>query len=97
MMDYVLQRHNKSTVYIGQFSCDYYKLVKVIGVQTSEVSGDGKVQCSWDIKFEGENYATIWSWKYYGKKCQDVENWSVGVLGIDAQYMLFQLLEEKIF
>ena len=60
----------------------YEQLVRTFGEPNYGPSGDGKTQVEWAVKFinefDEEVLATIYDWKRYGTRPEDVTYWSVG-------------------
>ena len=60
----------------------YEQLVRTFGEPNYGPSGDGKTQVEWVVKFinefDEEILATIYDWKHYETRPEDVTYWSVG-------------------
>ena len=60
----------------GKIITTFQKLVEVFGEPLGE-SGDGKCQCQRIIEFENGVKATIYDWKEYDKRKENVMEWHI--------------------
>lgn len=54
---------------------------------------DDKVQVEWNIKFEDGEVATIYDWKEYNRKPEDVTDWHIGGHRFDVVQRVYDLLK----
>jgi hypothetical protein len=74
----------------------YEQLVRIFGEPNYGPSGDGKTQVEWAVKFinefDEEVLATIYDWKHYGTRPEDVTYWSVGGHKQEALWLVKEAL-----
>jgi hypothetical protein len=77
----------------------YEQLVRTFGEPNYGASGDDKVQVEWAVKFinefDEEILATIYDWKHYGTRPEDVTYWSVGGYKQEAFWLVKDALGMK--
>lgn len=61
----------------GYINVSYSSLVGAFGNPQYFASGDGKVQCEWNLLINGE-VVTIYDWKEGGKPVQNISEWHIG-------------------
>ena len=56
---------------------------------------DDKIRVEWDIKFEDGAVATIYDWKEYNRKPEEVTNWHIGGNSFDVVQRVYDLLGSR--
>lgn len=78
--------------YQGQMHASFDDLVAIFG---QPLNGDcDKVQVEWHLKFEDGTVATIYDWKRYGTKPEDVTVWNIGGFNSTAARYVREALEQ---
>lgn len=57
--------------------------------------GDGKVRIEWDIKFQDGEVATIYDWKEYKRRPEDVTDWHIGGRSFEVVQRVYDILKHK--
>lgn len=63
------------TYLVGYIDLTYDDIVSVLG---EDEGSDDKSLAQWSIKFDDGQIATIYDWKNYGWKKEDVTHWHIG-------------------
>ena len=72
----------------------YGKLVRILGEPT--YTGGDKTLADWHIQFEDGTVATVYDWKNYGKKKEQIKIWHIGGFSNRATELVLELLENDI-
>jgi len=60
----------------GYLTATHDELISKLG-QPNGNPGDGKVRSLWNILLDDEVYVSIYDWKQYEKKVEDVTEWNI--------------------
>lgn len=75
----------------------FYTIVGALGdpIWFKADEGDGKVRVEWDIKFQDGEVATIYDWKEYKRRPEDVTDWHIGGRSFEVVQRVYDILKEE--
>ena len=75
----------------------FYTIVGALGdpIWFKADEGDGKVRVEWDLKFNDGEVATIYDWKEYDRRPEDVTDWHIGGRSFEVVQRVYDILQHK--
>lgn len=88
--------NTSGTHLMGRINLPFHKITSALGdpIRFNADEGDGKVRIEWDIKFQDGEIATIYDWKEYKRRPEDVTDWHIGGRSFEVVQRVYDILRE---